>query len=178
MKEMCIRDRVIAVRQAVANAADRELPVARAHIGPSRPFAAAIVVDGVDIIITRDQIALEHGLAGSRRQVPPAFGGPAVSVLIADRDADPARRVVAEPEIGRGRPRRSGQSERHDEAHRQRIQRFPKRSRVAHFRFRFRPKTDSSQSSWPVNDDGTEVGDVGECRARDEKVADAVEKPR
>src|SRR5580700_4200304 len=37
---------------------------------------------------------------------------------------------------------------------------------------------ESGLRSRPVNDDGTEVGDVGECRARDEKVADAVEKPR
>ena len=37
---------------------------------------------------------------------------------------------------------------------------------------------ESGLRSWPVNDDGAEVGHVGECRARDEKVADAVEKPR
>src|SRR5580692_1217924 len=37
---------------------------------------------------------------------------------------------------------------------------------------------ESGVRSRPVNDDGTEVGHVGECRARDEKVADAVEKPR
>src|SRR4029077_7793794 len=47
---------VVAVRQAIADAADGEFPVAGAHIGPSRPFAAAIVIDGVDIIITRDEI--------------------------------------------------------------------------------------------------------------------------
>src|ERR1700686_3776938 len=86
---------VVAMGEAVADAADGEFPVAGAHIGPSRPFAAAIVVDGVDIIKTRDEIALEYGLPGSWRPVPPAFGGPAVGVLIADRDSDPARRVVA-----------------------------------------------------------------------------------
>src|ERR1700741_4952984 len=37
---------------------------------------------------------------------------------------------------------------------------------------------ESGVRSRPVNDDGTEVGHVGECRARDKKVADAVEKPR
>src|ERR1700689_5611049 len=41
---------VIAVGQTVADAADGEFPVAGAHIGPSRPFAAAIVVAGVNII--------------------------------------------------------------------------------------------------------------------------------
>src|ERR1700689_1377620 len=56
---------VIAVGQAIADAADGELPVARAHVGPSRPFAAAIVVDGIDIIKTCDEIALEHGFSGS-----------------------------------------------------------------------------------------------------------------
>src|SRR5580700_6168213 len=56
---------VIAMRQAVADAADGEFPVARAHVVPSRPFAAAIVIDSVDIIITCDEIALEDGLAGS-----------------------------------------------------------------------------------------------------------------
>jgi len=43
---------VIAAGQAVADAADGELLVASAHYGLSHPFAAAIVVDGVDIITT------------------------------------------------------------------------------------------------------------------------------
>jgi len=43
---------VIAAGQAVADAADGELLVANAHNGLSHPFAAAIVVDGVDIITT------------------------------------------------------------------------------------------------------------------------------
>src|SRR5215472_7498201 len=91
---------VIAVGEAIADAADRELAVARAHVEMSGTFAASIVVDGIDIIKTCDEVALEHGLAGARRQVPPAFGGPAVGIFVADRDADPARRVVAQPEVG------------------------------------------------------------------------------
>ena len=94
---------VITVRQTIADAANRELLVAGAHKGLPHPFAAAIVVDGIDIIITRDEIALEHGLAGPGRQIPPAFRGPAVGVLVADGDSDPACGVVAEPEIGRRR---------------------------------------------------------------------------
>src|ERR1700727_2089429 len=46
---------VIAVGQAIADTPDGEFPVAGAHIGPSRPFAAAIVVDGIDIIKTCDE---------------------------------------------------------------------------------------------------------------------------
>ena len=56
---------VEAAGQAVANAADGELLVAGAHVGLSHPFAAAIVVDGVHIVITRDKITLEHGLAAA-----------------------------------------------------------------------------------------------------------------
>jgi hypothetical protein len=69
----------------------------------AHPFAAAIVIAGIDIIITRDEIAFQHGFAGSRLQVPPALGGPAIRILIADGDADPAGRVVAQTEIGRRR---------------------------------------------------------------------------
>ena len=93
---------VEAARQTIADAADGEFLVARAHNGLSHPFAAAIVVDGVDIIITGNKISLEHGLAGARRQIPPAFRGPAVGVLVADGDADPVAGVVAKAEIRRG----------------------------------------------------------------------------
>ena len=56
---------VVAARQAIADAADGELLVARAHEGLPHPFAAAIIVDRVDVVITRDEIALEHGFAGA-----------------------------------------------------------------------------------------------------------------
>ena len=167
---------VVAARQAIADAADRELLVAGAHVGLSHPFAAAIVVDGVDIIITRDEIALEHGLAGARRQVPPAFRGPAVGILVADGDADAARRVVAQPEIGRRRraPTRPARA-RHERgsASERRLPRFPGNKSPALI-----SGSDSGQRSWPVNDDGAEVGHVGERRAGPEQIADAVEKPR
>jgi hypothetical protein len=96
---------VIAARQTVADAADREFLVAGAHKGLTHPFAAAIVIDRVDIIITGDEIAFQYGFAASCRQVPPALGGPAIGILVADGDTDPARRVVAKTEIRR---RRSG----------------------------------------------------------------------
>src|SRR5580692_10607755 len=69
---------VVAAGKAIANAADGELLVAGAHEGRSHPFTAAVVVDGVDIVEARDKVTLEHGLAAAGRQVPPAFGGPAV----------------------------------------------------------------------------------------------------
>src|SRR6516225_6258973 len=40
------------------------------------------------------------------------------------------------------------------------------------------PSADSFSIDGPVNDDGAEVGDVGERRAGYEQVADSVEKPR
>ena len=94
---------VIAARQAVLGAADGEFLLARAHEGLAGPFAAAVVVDRVDVIVTRDQCAAQQRFARARRNVPPAFGGPALVVLVADRDADPAAGVVAQPEIGFGR---------------------------------------------------------------------------
>ena len=48
-----------------------------------------------------------------------------------------------------------------------------KRTGLPHFRFGFRVKPLGS-----VNDNGAEVGDVGERRAGREQIADAVEKPR
>src|SRR6516225_191988 len=86
---------VITARQAVADALDREFLVTGAHKSLTHPFAAAIVIYGVDIIITGHEIALQYGFAGSRRQVPPALGGPAIGVFVTDGNADPARRVVA-----------------------------------------------------------------------------------
>src|SRR5579862_5470219 len=93
---------VVAARQAIADAADREFLVAGAHIGLPHPFAAAIVIDRVEIIVSRHKIALEHRFARPCRQVPPAFRRPALPILVADGDADAARRIVAQPEIGRG----------------------------------------------------------------------------
>ena len=87
-------------RQTIGDAANGELLVAGAHKGLSHPFPAAVVIDSVDIIISCDEIALEDGFAGARGQIPPAFRGPAVGVLVADRDADAASGIVAEPEIG------------------------------------------------------------------------------
>ena len=106
--------RSIAARQAILGAPNGEFLVARAHVGLARPFAAAVVVDRVDVIEARDQRAAQQRFAGSRRQVPPAFGGPALGVLVADRDADPAAGVVAQPEIGHGRRADSQQQQRRE----------------------------------------------------------------
>src|SRR6185295_7521901 len=60
---------VIAAREAILDAANGEFLVARAHEGLARPFAATIVIDGIDIIITGDQLTLHQRLAAARRQV-------------------------------------------------------------------------------------------------------------
>ncbi len=54
---------VIAARQAVLGALDGEFLVARAHEGLAGPFAAAIIVEGVDVIVARDEVAAQQGLA-------------------------------------------------------------------------------------------------------------------
>src|SRR5450631_3427973 len=50
-----------AARQAILGALDGEFLVARAHEGLSRPFAAAIVIQRVDVIEPRDQRAAQQG---------------------------------------------------------------------------------------------------------------------
>src|SRR6476620_3423495 len=56
---------VIAAREAVLAAVDGELLVARAHEGLSRPVAAAVIVDPIDIIETRDQLTFHQSFATS-----------------------------------------------------------------------------------------------------------------
>ena len=90
-------------RQAILGALDGEFLVTRTHEGLSRPFAAAVIVEGVDVIEARDKRSAQQRFATAGGYVPPAFGGPALGVLVAERNADPARRVVAEPKVGRRR---------------------------------------------------------------------------
>src|SRR5262249_51208505 len=99
---------VEATGEAVLGAADGELLVASAHERLSRPFATAVVVHSIDIVVTRDQRAAHQSFATARGQVPPALGGPAFIFTVADRDTDPAGGVVAEPEIGLGGGRTEG----------------------------------------------------------------------
>src|SRR3954469_5208288 len=94
---------VIAARKAVLDALNGEFLVAGTHKGLARPFAAAVVVDRIHIVETRVELTFHQSFAFSWRQVPPALGGPAFGVLVADRDADPAPGIVAEIEIRRGR---------------------------------------------------------------------------
>src|SRR5829696_8128852 len=93
---------VEAAREAVLDAADRELALPGAHEGAAGPFAAAVVVDRIDIVEPRREEALEQRLAAPRRDVPPALRHPALLVAVSDRDADPARRQVAHAQIGVG----------------------------------------------------------------------------
>ena len=90
-------------RQAILGALDGEFLVARTHECLSRPFAAPVVIQSVDIIKPCDERAAQQRLAAARGHVPPAFGGPALGILVAERDADPAGGVVAEAEVRRCR---------------------------------------------------------------------------
>src|SRR5258707_15498573 len=47
---------VISAREAVLDVLDGEFLVAGAHEGLARPFAAAVVVDRIDIVVTRDEL--------------------------------------------------------------------------------------------------------------------------
>src|SRR5215471_841126 len=111
---------VVAARQAILGAANRELLFPRAHESLSGPFAAAIIVDGVDVIEAGDERAAQHGLAAAGGNVPPALGGPAFVFLVADRDPHAVPGIVAKSEIGLGRPGgpcRYGQGQRAADKH-------------------------------------------------------------
>jgi len=86
---------VITACQTIGDAANGELLVARAHKGLPHPLPAVLVIDRVDVVISRDEIALEYVFAGARRQIPPTFRGPAVGVLITNRDAHTTLSIVA-----------------------------------------------------------------------------------
>src|SRR5260370_13773114 len=93
---------VITARQAIVGPADGELLFPRAHEGLAGPFPAAIVVHGGDVIQAINQAASQYGLAATCGNVPPALGGPALVLLVADGDADPVAGIVAESAIGLG----------------------------------------------------------------------------
>src|SRR3981081_1484585 len=107
---------IIAARQAIVGAADGELLFPRTHEGLAGPFAAAIVVDRVNVIEPGDEGSPQHGLAAAGGDVPPALGGPALVLLVTDRDADPVAGVVAKPEISPGRLGGQGESRRDQRA--------------------------------------------------------------
>src|SRR5260370_41113993 len=91
---------IIAAREAIVRTADGELLFPRAHECLAGPFSAAVIVDRIDVIEARNERAPQHGLAAAGGNVPPAFGGPALVLLVADRDADPVAGIVAEAGIG------------------------------------------------------------------------------
>src|SRR5712692_8965251 len=173
-----------AAGEAVLDAADGELLVARAHEGLPRPFAAAVVVDRVDIIEAGDERALEQRVAAARRQVPPPLGGPAVAVLVADGDADAASGVVAEAEIGRhrhcgGEDRRQGQTAqqgRGSAATPISPGERPGHRAMAGRILGGRAFRAGYHALRPVNEDGAEVVDVGPGRSRAQEVAQPLEK--
>src|SRR6185437_4035605 len=168
---------VVTARQTVADAAYGKLLFARTHEGVAGPFAAAVVVDRVDVIIARDQRAAQQSFASARRHVPPAFGGPALGILVAERDADPAAGIVAEPEVGPGRRRRQQQQHRHDRGGDNAAPDGDRRQ-AGHDSYYYRVARLSRDGSSPVNDDGAEVVHIGEGRAGNQQVAQRAEKAR
>ena len=90
---------VEAAGEAILRAADRELPLAGAHEGAAAPFAAPVVIDRVDVVEPGAELPLQQGLAAARIQVPPALRHPALRIAIAERDADAARRHVAQAQV-------------------------------------------------------------------------------
>src|SRR5262245_22843354 len=93
---------VVAARQALFRSADREFLFARAHERLTRPFAAAVVIDGIDVVEAGDERSAQHGLAAASAEIPPALGGPALVLLVSDRNTDAIPGVVAEAEVGPG----------------------------------------------------------------------------
>ena len=84
---------------AVLGVADREGLVLGAHVVRSRPSAATLVVDRVNVEIAARQRALEQVFAGLRRDVPPTFRRPALLVLIPQGNANTACGRIAQLEI-------------------------------------------------------------------------------
>src|SRR5215467_130806 len=100
---------VITAGKTVFRAANGEYLVGGAHESLPRPFAPAVIVDRIDVIKASSELALEQDLATAVGDVPPAFGRPALTVLVADSYADAARCVVTQTKIGAGAPRKGGQ---------------------------------------------------------------------
>src|SRR5262245_55441490 len=175
---------VIAARQAIVGAADGELLLPRAHEGLTGPFAAAIVVDRVDVIEAGDERAPQHGLAAAGGDVPPALGSPAFVFLVADGDPDPIAGVVAKAEISLGRPGEAyagGHSQNADREHprddatgEKAAPRLRSRISVSHTAALNRLTVYSSISREvlrPVNEDCPEVVHVGKRRSRRQEIA-------
>src|SRR5690606_33865599 len=85
---------------AILNTSDGERLVVGAHEVGAGPFTAPVVIDGVAVDKPARHRSFQERFACLRRDVPPPFRGPPVSVLIADGDADAALGGVAELEIG------------------------------------------------------------------------------
>src|SRR5258707_11268638 len=90
---------VKAAGEAILRATDREFLVARAHERLSRPFAAAVIVDCIDIVEAGREFPAQQGLATAGGNVPPTLRRPAFPVLVADGHPDFARFIVAQAKI-------------------------------------------------------------------------------
>src|SRR5262249_52485160 len=86
-----------------SGAPDGEFLITRTHKGLARPFAAAVIIDCVDVVETRREISAKQRFAITGRNVPPAFRRPALAVLVTERDPDATLSDVANTQIGGGR---------------------------------------------------------------------------
>ena len=81
---------VIPTREAIVRPANSKFFISGAHVGLSGPLAATVVVDCIDIVETGGKFPPEQDFASVRGDVPPALRCPAIAVLVADRNPDPA----------------------------------------------------------------------------------------
>jgi len=96
----------VAAALTVLDFANRERRIGNAHRVSAGPCAAALIVNRVNIDVSARRWTLENAFAGLGANIPPAFSRPTALILVADGDADAARRRVTEFEF---RLRRQGQ---------------------------------------------------------------------
>ena len=87
-------------REAILSASDREFLIARTHESLTRPFAAAVIIDSIDVIETCSEIAAKQRLAVAGRKIPPPLRGPTLAILVAERNTDTTLGDIADAEIG------------------------------------------------------------------------------
>ena len=70
------------------------------HIGLASPCPAPIIIYGVKIVISGNEIAFQQCFAGLRSDIPPSFRRPALVIAVANGDANAAGGGIAKLEIG------------------------------------------------------------------------------
>ncbi len=95
---------------AIIDPFDGKLDIVGAHGNNTTPFAAFVVVEGINIVKPGAKFILDEERAGLAVDVPPTFARPAILVLVADRNADPARRAIAKLELRRGHAWKTSES--------------------------------------------------------------------